>query len=73
MNNTLYVRVDFYNDGKMIPISFVQKNSTTKFIRKIQRIWYENDVLFQEAIRYSCLLTDESIVTLSYKNGCWYI
>ncbi|HYE11410.1 MAG TPA: hypothetical protein VEF53_14660 [Patescibacteria group bacterium] len=73
MSDDLCVRVDYYNDGKMVPISFVQNNSTTKFIRKIKRIWHENDAQSQEIIRYSCLLTDETIIILSYKNGRWYI
>lgn len=73
MNNAFCVRVDFYSDGKMIPISFVQNNLTTKFIRKIKRIWYENDTEFQEITRFSCLLTDETTMTLSFKNGRWYI
>lgn len=73
MSYDLCVRVDYYNDGKMVPISFVQNNSTTKFIRKIKRIWHEYDAQSQEIIRYSCLLTDETIIVLSYKNGRWYI
>lgn len=73
MGDVLCVRVDFYNDGKMAPISFVQNDVTTKFIRKIKRIWHENDSQFQEITRYSCLLNDETTMTLSYKNGLWYI
>lgn len=73
MNNAICVRVDFYNDGKMVPISFMQNDLTTKFIRKIKRIWHEDDAQFQEIIRYSCLLTDETTMILSYKNGRWYI
>lgn len=73
MSDDLCVRVDYYNDGKMVPISFVQNNSTTKFIRKIKRIWYENDAQSKEIILYSCLLTDETMIILSYKNGRWYV
>ena len=73
MSDDLCVRVDFYTDGKMTPISFMQNNSTTKYIRKIKRIWYANDVKNQDVIRFSCLLTDETVIILSYKNGQWYI
>jgi hypothetical protein len=73
MGDKLCVRVDFYNDGEMVPLSFVQNNSTTKFIRKIKRIWHDNDAQCQEITRYSCLLTDETTMILSYKNGRWYI
>lgn len=73
MGDGLCVRVDFYNDGKMVPISFVQNNSSTKFIRKIKRIRHEHDAQFQEIIQYSCLLSDETTMILVYKNGRWYI
>lgn len=73
MDNDLCVRADFYNEGRMIPISFVQNNSATKYIRNIKRIWQENDAQYQEIIRYSCILTDETTIILSYKNGRWFI
>ena len=73
MDDGLCVRVDYYNDGKMVPISFKQNSATTKFVRKIKRIWYENDAQSQEIVRYSCLLTDETTIILSFKNSQWYI
>jgi hypothetical protein len=73
MGHDLWVRVDHYNDGKMVPISFKQDNITTKYIRKIKQIWHENDVQSQEIIRYFCLLTDDTTIILSYENGRWYI
>lgn len=73
MDNGLCVRVDYYNDEKMVPISFKQNDATTKFIRKIKRIWHENDAQSEEIVRYSCLLTDETTIILSFKNGRWYI
>lgn len=73
MGNDLCVRVDYYNDGRMVPISFTQNNTTTKFIRKIKQILHENDVQSQEIVRFLCILTDETTIILSYKNGLWYI
>lgn len=73
MSNDFCVRVDYYNGGTMAPISFIQNNTTTKFIRKIQRIWQEDDAQSHIIIRYSCLLTDGTTIILSFKNGQWYI
>lgn len=73
MDADLCVRVDFYSDGKMVPISFIQNKVTTKYIRMIKRVWYEADVNSQEVIKYSCVLTDETTTILSYKSGRWYI
>lgn len=73
MGDGLCVRVDYYYDEQMVPISFKQNDATTKFIRKIKRIWHENDAQSQEIVRYSCLLTDETTIILSFNNGRWYI
>lgn len=73
MGDDLCVRVDFYGDGKMVPISFVQNKVVTKYIRKIKRICYETDSQSQETTRYFCLLNDKTTATLSYKNGQWHI
>ncbi len=67
------VRADYYNDGKIVPISFVESNSTTKYIRGINQIWHETDSQSNEITRYSCLLRDDITIVLSFKNGCWYI
>jgi hypothetical protein len=73
MGEGICVRADYYNDGRIIPISFMQNNSTTKFIRKIKQIWYETDSHSNEITRYACLLCDDTTIVLSFKNGCWYI
>ncbi len=73
MDNDLRVRVDYYNDGRILPISFVHNSLNTKFIRKIKQIWQECDSQSHEIICYHCLLTDNTTTILSFKDGRWYI
>lgn len=73
MESVLCVRVDYYADGTMIPISFISNNSGTKYIRKVKQIWHDISADTNRVIGYSCLLRDGSTVALLYKNARWSI
>lgn len=73
MNEGLSVRVDYYKDGKIVPISFVDTSSTTKYICKIREIWQETDSKGMIIIRYLCLLSDSTLVTLLFRDNEWFI
>lgn len=64
------VRVDFYSNGIMTPIAFIDNQDTTKHIRKVLSI--STNSLDSKSTLFTCLLSDNTISTLVYSNSNWY-
>jgi len=73
MKECLCVRSDWNRGGEIIPISFSCNDKKTNFIRKIKRIWHEYDTQSTLTTRYTCILTNETTIELSFKDGRWYV
>lgn len=72
-SNSIYVRVDYYKNGDMAPISFVDENKSTQYIRKIIKIVRESSPQYTDTVYFLCITRSNNIVTLSLKNNIWYI
>lgn len=68
MKQNIKMRVDFLDDGEIVPLMFVNEKGNTLRIDRI----IERDRVGKDTFKFVCRI-NEKIITILFENYIWYV